>query len=165
MRKLAPRPGAIAGAMEETVRRMAADGESGSAIAAAIGKTRSAVLGWCFRNGVKLGGTQADGGRRARPARKERTVPLKRLRNEFVEVRPLAQPAPIPAPSPAPVEAVPVHLFDRQAGQCAWPLWGDGERTLMYCGAASEEGRSYCPGHLKVGFQPLPTRRGRRELV
>lgn len=54
------------------------------------------------------------------------------------------------APPPAAPAAGPPHFLERQWGQCAWPLWGLGERTGHVCGAPVEANAQYrfCRDHL-----------------
>jgi hypothetical protein len=44
--------------------------------------------------------------------------------------------------------------LSREAGECAFPVGGDGEAVLSCCGPA--EGRSaYCAAHHRIVFRPI----------
>ena len=108
----------------EAVRAMAADGWSGGLIARNLGATRSAVMGLCRRNGIRLLG--------------------------MVRV-PVARKEPPPAAViPEPPKTGHVGLMDLRTGVCRYPVEGEGKHTL-FCGGSVEAG-VYCDAHRAVAY-------------
>jgi hypothetical protein len=127
-------------AVIERIRELAPTGMSARAIAAEIGKTRSAVIGLCHRHGIKIAGSPTQTPRKPRAC----------------EPRAEDQAAP-PPPRPVNREGPGPH-------GCRWPLWGDRQApTHRYCEAEpAGEGKPYCAKHTdrardtRSGGSPFP---------
>lgn len=142
-----------------------------------IRKSRNAIIGWRNRNKDKFlrkdtpsSRKQANryGARRLQSRRQARPNPP--------VVRP--KPAPVPAPASAPRKIVraedyergfEVSLMDIKAGQCRFPVSGEG-MDLLFCGAPcapasniSRTRRSYCTLHGDVAAPASEQRRFKRQ--
>lgn len=131
------------------LRDLVAQGLTSSALAAALGVTRNAVLGKCHRHGISVGG--------GKPAPRPTPKSGPRVSKSVAPPRPRA-PARPPAPRPTAIVAqVPVlrvaapaaavGLLDLRFGQCRFPLGGSRARAVLFCGAPALTGRSYCEDH------------------
>jgi GcrA cell cycle regulator len=149
----------------EALRRLALEGRSASAIAAALGApSRNAVIGKANRIGVKLTGgqwkcsdptvTRAEVGRPRRAA-----IP----RSKPISCKPILMPT-----LPRERERKPTWIFaeaqvgevrrvDFEAvrqGDCRWPLGDPTGEDFAFCGLQVAEGRSYCAGHCRMAYRP-----------
>jgi hypothetical protein len=111
------------------LRRLVAQGMSGSEIAQRLDCTKNQVVGKCRRLGIRLQGDNNGGGCRTGQILKLRPAPVVRKRKPVV-----APVVVVPAPAPPP-----------PAGECKW-LEGSGPPWL-YCGAPVRLGRSFCDPH------------------
>ena len=134
------------------LEEMWAAGLSGSEIGAAIGKSRSAVLGQVRRRNLPFRVTlkRLPGGFPAKP-KPPRKFHMTARRRAAVHVD-----ASIPLPKPEPVDlgpdvwapipgTRPVTMSGLEPGMCKWPI-GEG-RPFLFCGCEALDGRSYCPSH------------------
>ena len=68
----------------------------------------------------------------------------------------------------APVEEVPIPTANRctmaELGeqQCRWPIRNPGAGAFSFCGNKAVDGFSYCPGHVRLAYQPVHASRQRR---
>ncbi len=137
----------------DILKRLALDGRSASAIAAALGApSRNAVIGKANRIGIRLNGD----GRASAPGR----TPA-RGRPE----RSAAVPRPAPAPdaergsawtfAEAEIGAMRRLRFDEiRDSACRWPIGDPRSGEFAYCGLEPAEGRSYCAGHCRMAYRP-----------
>jgi len=139
----------------EDLKRLAREGRSASAIAAALGAaSRNAVIGKANRIGIKLNG----GGRAC--AHKDPRAPAERKR-----------PAAIPSPKPASTKwkaawtGAPAEVAGTQGIRfeeirefaCRWPLGDPRSGNLVYCGLERIEAHSYCAAHCRLAYRaPKP---------
>jgi GcrA cell cycle regulator len=140
--------------------RLWTEGLSASAVAQTLGEgiSRSAVLGKLQRLGLlktrraaspprPVAGETADGdGKLAAAFRLRRTPPRRE-----------------PPPSPWKAQAfrplpgtTPRDWLSRRAGECAFPVGGEGETTRSCC-APCAPFSAYCPSHRAVVFRPAPS--------
>lgn len=165
----------------EIVRDLAERGLSGSQIAGNfVGATRSAVLGFCRRNGIRLKGVPV---RLSAPAEKPRPKPKPRV--EPVPV-PVLEPEPEPEPelnatalfAPeqpsedaitvlAGASAPMVYMAAVDARRCLWPLWDrfEGPYVSLCCGAERVLGRPYCKEHVSASAARTAIAKAERVLV
>jgi len=117
------------------------------------GVTRSAVIGYLARRGIKL--ARSTGPRSEytpRPARTRSTKPPTERRSTITgwklkAVKPASMPATPKGQWPVPANGGHgVPFLERGARQCARPLWGLSERTGAVCGLPKPEDRAYCAG-------------------
>jgi GcrA cell cycle regulator len=146
----------------ETLRQMAIEGKSASAIAAALGApSRNAVIGKANRIGVKLTGhVHCSATRASRPAAGRPRRPAIARTDAALWKR-----AVVPA---VPRERKPTWLFagaevgemlkvgleDIREGTCRWPLGDPIDEDFVYCGLETAKGRSYCAGHCRMAYKP-----------
>jgi len=57
-----------------------------------------------------------------------------------------------------------VKLLALRDGLCHWPLGDPLSKSFSYCGADSDIGRTYCPGHMAMAYYP-PQRRLRNNQL
>jgi len=152
----------------EALRKLALEGRSASAIAAALGApSRNAVIGKANRIGIKLNGhvkPSAPGQARERvdppwraatprpkpiscqrtPALRERTPALPRERERkatwiFAEAQ-------VGEMRRIGFEAI-------REGNCKWPVGDPTDEDFVYCGLEVAVGRSYCAGHCRMAYR------------
>lgn len=101
--------------------------------------SRSAVIGFCNRQDIKL---PRANGRRDMPERNGRQA-------KTAEVRVV-----VPKPKPEPkLEPIGVSFLDALNGDhCKWPMWDDfvSPTESLCCGLPKIEGRPYCAMHVKA---------------
>jgi hypothetical protein len=136
---------------DATLRRMADEGFTASQIAAAVGRSRSAVCGRAHRLKIQLGLSNAGarhGDRPAKVTKPKRPAPPSRRHAST------PQPVPIvPARAPALV-AGPVDL-ERLAPRACRYIAGDPRLGgAMFCGALQAPGSAYCPPHRRLCYVP-----------
>jgi GcrA cell cycle regulator len=138
------------------LKRLWADGETATAIAARLRMSRSAVLGKVFRL-------------RLRPAKKAKaavaasarsgTAILRRRHKRRSPIKHRPKPAAPAAPAAIPAGKT---LFELTNGSCRWPHGQPGTKTFHFCGAPGadlEGGRPYCERHAQrayVGHRKTP---------
>ncbi|HXZ17581.1 MAG TPA: GcrA family cell cycle regulator [Roseiarcus sp.] len=140
----------------ETLKRLALEGRSASAIAAVLGgASRNAVIGKASRIGIALKGGGAPY-RAASPASRSPPGPgsaAKKAAWRFAD---------------AEVGEMRRLTFEHMRGlACRWPLGDPGSCDFAYCGLTPVEGRSYCAGHCRMAYRPPDARapRGRPDRV
>jgi GcrA cell cycle regulator len=127
------------------LKKLWADGETATAIAARLRMSRSAVLGKVFRL-------------RLRPAANATTAAA--LRNTKILSRRHKSRSPNkdrgkPAAAAAPAMAPGKTLFELTNGSCRWPHGQPGTKTFHFCGASGadlEGGRPYCERHARRAY-------------
>ena len=143
----------------EVLKRLALEGRSASAIAAALGAaSRSAVIGKANRIGIRLNGDGRASALDGAPARMNRMQ--------------LALPQPEPAPGrPSALRREPkrkewsfaedeveemrrVRFEEIREYVCRWPLGDPMSNDFAYCGLMTAKGHSYCDGHCRMAYQP-----------
>jgi GcrA cell cycle regulator len=149
----------------ENLKRLALEGRSASAIAAALGAaSRNAVIGKANRIGIKL-----DGDGRAARHGKTRTRP-DRAHWAATNIRPGAGGSDAVAREP---EDKTAWIFcQAEVGEmrrvsfeeicefaCRWPLGDPRTGEFAYCGLAPAKGQSYCAGHCRMAYRPPTPRR------
>lgn len=133
-------------------------GDSGSAIAAKLGVTRSAVIGKVHRLGMQLGNCRNGNGqiRTGRPQKPVLTS-FNKYRNRKAKSKPEFQKAPIPPPN---VEDIPRKAFaELSENDCRFPVNDPRLPGFGFCALPRIPGSSYCSGHHARCWQPVPIRR------
>ena len=136
----------------ECVRDLAEEKHlSAGEIAIMLHVTRNTIIGLVHRAGIKLAKSGAVGGpRQEYKSRKAQPVP--RLpRGSFPMIVP---DAPLPEPDIVPDNAI--GIMELTQGKCRWPYVGT---TTRYCGGESIEGLPYCPGHARLAYVPIDSRK------
>lgn len=152
----------------ETLKRLAADGQSASYIAAAIGGgiTRNAVIGKAHRLDVQIGRAKAStpaqrlaqraNARRVVRIARERRVRLGQIKATIENVghsRALQQAAharAVAVADAAPPQALMVQLLDLEPHHCRWPIGEPGKPGFGFCGCEKATVGSYCQHHQQL---------------
>ena len=163
----------------EALKRLALEGRSASAIAAALGApSRNAVIGKANRIGVKLIGGQGkclDPGVMQAEVGRPRRASISRPRPTSCnpDVTPTlrgerARNPIVAATLPRERERRPKWIFAEaqigemrkvefeaiREGDCRWPLGDPTGEDFAYCGLQVANGRSYCAGHCRMAYRP-----------
>jgi GcrA cell cycle regulator len=127
-------------------RALYAEGLSHGRIAAELGGiSRNASIGKAARMGLEPRGHKGTGGRRPKQPPKPRCYHAHVQRTGGV----FELPAEIPTDQA-------VLFLDVTAGQCRWPIEGEGV-AMVCCGNATQRERPYCAGHCRMAYtQPKP---------
>jgi GcrA cell cycle regulator len=145
----------------ENLKRLALEGRSASAIAAALGAaSRNAVIGKANRIGIKL-----DGDGRAAHHGKTRTR-ADRAHWAVTNVRPGASGSGS-AVAREPERKTAWIFCQAEVGEmrrvsfdeicefaCRWPLGDPRTGEFAYCGLTPAKGQSYCAGHCRMAYRP-----------
>lgn len=119
----------------ETLRRLRAEGQSSSQIAAVLGITRNAVIGKAARLGLPLSASVVQyrpSSRRPRVPKPDRVFRLPTFRAE-----------PIPEPAPAPEhQFLNIPLLDLNRDECRYSP--STESPFLFCGQPALAGKSWC---------------------
>jgi GcrA cell cycle regulator len=158
------------GPQEDLLRKLAAEGLSGSQIADRLGKTRSAVCGKAWRFGLCLGGLPDAGGsavmrlRRKRNASKRKKPKPFMLFNQMglvdvnapkrVKADGFVPPVDLPAP-----EHQRKTIVTLEEDSCRWPIGDPQHAEFHFCGAESVPGKPYCEAHNARAFVKLTVRK------
>lgn len=140
----------------ELLKKLWAEGLSASQIASKMGGvTRNAVIGKVHRLGLSG---------RATPAKPQRGRATSEASNLPVE-KPFRAKTSLNT-SPEPEFTAPIILDSGdlatvstlQRNMCKWPLGDPATDDFHFCGQSTSSGKSYCPYHAHMAFQP-PQRR------
>lgn len=148
----------------DAVAPLAADGLTSAQIALALGApSRDAVIGVCWRNGIKLMWkpvNEASGAEQRAYAAQRRWRPLrantprsevKAANRELKPVRlPTLRRSEVARRRPAPMRGIEITAAPRDA--CRFPLWAEGDDHRRVCGAAAAAG-SWCEHHRQRVFR------------
>lgn len=116
-----------------------AQGLSMMAIAKEMGTTRNTIAGMINRMRLNTGERQAAAAAKARVAARKAPTP----------------PAPYQRRDPPPLVCEPVGIDDLHDGMCRWIQPDRGADGLaLWCGARTDIGRSFCPDHHALCYQP-----------
>jgi GcrA cell cycle regulator len=145
-------------------------GLSASAIAEKLGGglSKNAVIGKLHRLGLTTGArpcrVRSRGGTPGRPRSKpvQPSMPSVRCRVPDPAVPPPTVPLSPPESGYGPVTIL--GLRDGTTRQCRWPLGLPGAE-MLYCGAATMNGSSWCPHHHARVWQRVPAKRQRMEAA
>jgi GcrA cell cycle regulator len=158
---------AWSGPDEDLLRRLAAEGLSGSQIAARLNKSRSAVCGKAWRFGLCLGGLPASGGTTVMRVRRCRANGRKKKKSKpFVLFNQMGMvdknaPARIRADGFVPQVFPPAPEHQRKTVEtledhsCRWPIGDPQMADFHFCGAEKIEGLPYCLEHRDVAYQTV----------
>jgi len=137
----------------EALRRLWRAGATAAAIAAALGVSRSGVLGKIdrLRRGAAKRGNSARRGTAGR-------------RTDAAVAKPKAPARRRGAAAAAPPIVVPLRkrktVFDLTNTCCRWPYQQPGTRNFFFCGASGADligGLPYCPRHMRRAYLIPPT--------
>jgi hypothetical protein len=166
-------PAAWVAGRHDEIERLYNEGLSGTQLANHFGTTRSAILGYCHRQGWKKTDNTSAGGRKSTrtPEEKERgrreqynryNARKRKLRHAKATMLPAGREAAARIPVPIISEKAdmlpdqsesenPVRFLDAGYGQCRYPLWGDRRvpvEEMFICGNQTEgTNESWCPRH------------------
>lgn len=124
------------------LKKLWADGETATAIAARLRMSRSAVLGKVFRLRLRPAATATTA------ASRRAAATVGRRRRGRLPTKPRVEPA-------APIMASGKTLFELTNGSCRWPHGQPGTKTFHFCGAPGadlESGRPYCERHARRAY-------------
>jgi GcrA cell cycle regulator len=143
----------------EQLRSCVAAGMTCSAIAAAIGVTRNAVIGKIHRLGLS-------GGRPAgAPARVSTSCPPRARHPRAPTQRRLLRLAYAQASldeimsDVAVISLHPCSLLDIDPHQCRWPIGDPAAANFVFCGNEAITGFTYCLGHARMAYRASASRR------
>ena len=136
----------------EKLRKLWANDLSGSAIAAELKTTRSAVIAKAARLGLP-GRTPSTNQRAARSddRKKRKQHPWRPASARAPDTH-----QPITPSDDAPVSGV--TLLDIESHQCRWPLGDPQSDNFRFCGCRKVDGRPYCEAHLQMAYVPVRPR-------
>lgn len=150
----------------ETLRKMWGEGSSATEITGAVKGTytRNAVLGKIHRLGLSRTKTvQAAATTQRLVSQRERREEARRRREEEGRANThdkriagaAARDAERIFPLPNAIICHPVDIMGLEAGLCHFIVDGGDGTPSLYCGADAIPGRSWCPGHHRIVFQPV----------
>lgn len=154
--------------------RRAKNGESASTIAAAIGKSRCAVLGKLDRleaaggkierrGAILKQGSSPAKGVAARPAPSLPSLsvaklrPSKRGRPAYSQLIGPVAAKPLPEPVPF-VNGARITLLQLSSSTCKWPIGDPQSKDFCFCGHAPREKSPYCEYHARAAYVPMQDR-------
>lgn len=132
----------------EIVRNLAAEGKSASQIGEAVKRSRNAVMGAAFRNGIKLLNRKVRGdvSKKTEERRRER---IGRAFNATVKSKEQSNEEPLIAP-PSGENNVP--FLDRRYNQCKFII-GRTEKEYYCCGDPVDR-KGWCKYHASIVYRP-----------
>jgi GcrA cell cycle regulator len=135
----------------EDLKSLFEAGRTCSQIAREIGVTRNAVIGKLSRLGLSRPRGENGIPRPPRPRegalqRQVRILKILRARME------------LPAAEEPIGDGQRCSLFELSPQNCRWPIGTPGTGDFAFCGNATAEGFSYCPGHARMAYQPTARR-------
>ncbi|MGD1933930.1 MAG: GcrA family cell cycle regulator [Candidatus Phaeomarinobacter sp.] len=151
----------------EQLKQMWIDGLSASQSAARLGGvTRNAVIGKVHRLGLSGRGapTRVTRRRPAAPRAPRSTtassVPKREAASKKAAIAPAPEPEELEVISDPDAQA---NLLELNEQTCKWPIGDPGDENFHFCGQRSAPGLPYCAAHAKMAYQPLPSRRERKD--
>jgi len=151
----------------EQLKQMWIDGLSASQIAARLGGvTRNAVIGKVHRLGLSGRGAPTRVTRRrpstprAPRAQTSNPAPRRETASKKAAVAPAPEPEELELLSDPSTQA---NLLELNEQTCKWPIGDPGDENFHFCGRRTAPGLPYCAGHAKMAYQPLPSRRERKD--
>lgn len=131
---------------QEQLLTMAAQGFSASEIGDAVGRSRNAVLGRCFREGISL--------QDINQWAKDKTVVTKRNRVKQNLMKVVTRPKFTWQDRIAPVSTKPLRIsfIDLEPSECRYILGKTAGAATVYCGLPVVEPHSYCVEHCRTCF-------------
>jgi GcrA cell cycle regulator len=163
----------------EDLKKLALEGRSAAAIAAALGiGSRNAVIGKASRIGIKLTGGGRAAMRGETPARAGRSqwanVRYARLNLDDhgadvapvgdLQVKPREGRGAAWAFSESEIgEMRRLRFEDIRESACRWPLGDPRSGEFAYCGLTPAKGQPYCAGHCRMAYRPPHARASTRE--
>ena len=120
-------------------------------IAADIGVSRNAVIGKLTRLNLTRGGSRGGRGERRIERRGRLTAHPRQQYAMLVEIY---------GESESPIihehidEGNRCSLLELEENRCRWPVNTPGTEDFCFCGNASQDGQSYCPGHSRLAYRP-----------
>lgn len=143
----------------ETLKQQWSAGSTAAEISAALGFSRSAILGKVHRLGLSerrgLGGPRRSTTRIGNVTRRAPSARAFTLKHHA--------PSAVPnAPEPVLIEDTAIQFSQRRtimelnSATCRWPVGDPGTPGFFFCGGLVEVGRSYCPGHLARAIDRVP---------
>ena len=155
----------------DILKRLALNGRSASAIAAALGTpSRNAVIGKANRIGIRLNGSASAPA--AAPSAVRRAL-LSALPRPVPRVGEQGSPPARPLEPERKAgwtfagaeigEMRRVRFEDIREFACRWPIGDPRSGDFAYCGLRPAEGRSYCAGHCRMAYRPPTARQTRQE--
>ncbi len=147
----------------ESLKRLATEGLSASAIAATIGaESRNAVIGKANRIGIALQGGR--GGRAPGSVRPAAASYRPAAPARIVQSRASAPPLELARKAAWRFAGAEVgdmrrvRFADMRDAACRWPLGDPKSGEFAYCGLKAAEGRAYCAGHCRMAYRPPDAR-------
>lgn len=147
---------------DETIRRMAAEGKSGTEIATVLERTRSSAMGRAWRLGISLSGEGRPGGK---PRKKALRPRIREARYQVGRANAQAQAqavaprivmeafAPLPSAANDEPSGGGVEFLDLKSDMCHWPI-GD-----KWCGCKAIAHKPYCAQHTYISKSHEPRKR------
>ena len=56
-----------------------------------------------------------------------------------------------------------LNLLELTEKTCKWPIGDPATSEFWFCGHPSEQGKPYCESHISIAFQPITTRRDKKQ--
>ena len=56
-----------------------------------------------------------------------------------------------------------LNLLELTEKTCKWPIGDHATSEFWFCGHPSEQGKPYCETHISIAFQPIATRREKKQ--
>ena len=56
-----------------------------------------------------------------------------------------------------------LNLLELTERTCKWPIGDPSTSEFWFCGHPSEQGKPYCETHISIAFQPITTRRDKKQ--
>jgi GcrA cell cycle regulator len=161
---------AWSGPDEDLLRKLAAEGLSGSQIAVRLNKSRSAVLGKAWRFGLCLGGLPDAGGSAVVRLRRKRNASKRKKPKPFMLFNQMGMvdvnaPKRVKADGFVPKVFPPAPEHQRKTvatleeASCRWPIGDPQHADFHFCGADKVPGLPYCEAHCAHAFVSPGARR------
>lgn len=140
-------------------------GKTAAQIATEVGASRSAVIAFCYRNGIQLlapkNGRPVGSPNKPKfnrfvvgKTREERLQEAAAARQLTETVSRQEKWKPLPGSDPRPLHAVNTPF------ECSWPLWATDAEPKLFCGErCADRDYPYCKSHIRMALHTMPTLR------